>query len=142
MITSPSFSTQRKARTSISLTPLIDVVFILLLFFMLASTFLPLSALNISSSSAGAGQQQPDIKPVIITVRDGQQWLIGSTQCSYPSTCSQEQLEKLKHQSNPVLVRAETSASVQHLVGALSHLEKLGIESIQLINSKKADHVL
>ncbi len=43
----------RKKRSALSLTPLIDVVFLLLIFFMLASTFLRFSAMPISGARGG-----------------------------------------------------------------------------------------
>ncbi|ANB02951.1 biopolymer transporter ExbD [Ectothiorhodospira sp. BSL-9] len=48
----------RRRRALISLTPLIDVVFILLIFFMLASSFLDWSAVPLSTPSA---QQTPAV---------------------------------------------------------------------------------
>ena len=45
----------RRPRALISLTPLIDVVFILLLFFMLASSFLDLNAIDLDAPAEGAG---------------------------------------------------------------------------------------
>jgi biopolymer transport protein ExbD len=41
----------QKRRQAISLTPLIDVVFILLLFFMLSSSFVPWRQINVSMST-------------------------------------------------------------------------------------------
>lgn len=50
-------SNARRRRSVISLTPLIDVVFILLVFFMLASSFLDWRSIELTPpSSAGAGQ--------------------------------------------------------------------------------------
>ena len=43
----------QRRRSSIGLTPLIDVVFLLLIFFMLASTFFKFSAVSISGASSG-----------------------------------------------------------------------------------------
>lgn len=43
----------QRRRSSIGLTPLIDVVFLLLIFFMLASTFLKFSAVSISGARSG-----------------------------------------------------------------------------------------
>jgi biopolymer transport protein ExbD len=42
-------------RRGIGLTPLIDVVFLLLVFFMLATTFLKFSKVKIETAAAGAG---------------------------------------------------------------------------------------
>jgi len=43
-----------RRKLPLSLTPLIDVVFLLLIFFMLASTFLKFSAMPISGAAGGA----------------------------------------------------------------------------------------
>lgn len=56
---------QRRTRTLISLTPLIDVVFILLIFLMLVSNFLDRSAFEISMGAAGdAVAMKPDNLPL------------------------------------------------------------------------------
>jgi biopolymer transport protein ExbD len=49
---------QPKRKNAISLTPLIDVVFILLLFFMLTSTFVPWRLVD-TPLSVAADQQKP-----------------------------------------------------------------------------------
>ncbi|MEZ5840820.1 MAG: biopolymer transporter ExbD [Hyphomicrobiales bacterium] len=49
---------------SISLTPLIDVVFLLLVFFMLASTFLKYSGIDLATASTG--EAAADKGPVIV----------------------------------------------------------------------------
>lgn len=51
-------------RRRLSLTPLIDVVFLLLLFFMLTSTFTRFSELPLSAAAAGAAAT--DARPVFV----------------------------------------------------------------------------
>ena len=51
----PRMARPRRASASIGLTPLIDVVFILLLFFMLATSFLDLRSIELATPSAAAG---------------------------------------------------------------------------------------
>lgn len=69
MTSSTSFGPKRRPRAKISLTPLIDVVFILLVFFMLASNFLDwrevrLSAAGPAGSSASVeGAMLLDVTP-------------------------------------------------------------------------------
>ncbi|MEO1283127.1 MAG: biopolymer transporter ExbD, partial [Pseudomonadota bacterium] len=46
---------QPQRKFPLSLTPLIDVVFLLLIFFMLASTFLKFSAMPIAGAKGGGG---------------------------------------------------------------------------------------
>ena len=53
-------------RRRLSLTPLIDVIFLLLLFFMLSSTFTPFAELELGAS--GAGATAPDAPPLFLRV--------------------------------------------------------------------------
>lgn len=56
----------RARRRTISLTPLIDVVFILLMFFMLTSTFTPWQAVDLRVPVAGPGADAPQLQAVIL----------------------------------------------------------------------------
>ena len=56
---------------TISLTPLIDVVFILLIFFMLASSFLDWQQVEVSGLQPGAGSPAPaETRPVMVELDD------------------------------------------------------------------------
>ena len=57
--------------TRISLTPIIDVVFILLIFFMLASNFNKIGELEMDMSKESSQSSNEDIKIVKITVEQG-----------------------------------------------------------------------
>jgi biopolymer transport protein ExbD len=46
---------RRRARRALSLTPLVDVIFLLLLFFLLGSTFARYGEVEIAAGGAGAG---------------------------------------------------------------------------------------
>ena len=58
----------QRFRPRISLTPLIDVVFLLLVFFMLASTFLKFNYLPLTAGGEGAGAPSLS-ETVIVRVR-------------------------------------------------------------------------
>jgi biopolymer transport protein ExbD len=49
----------KSPRRMIGLTPLIDVVFLLLVFFMMATTFLKFSSVKIEAAAAGVGTVAP-----------------------------------------------------------------------------------
>jgi biopolymer transport protein ExbD len=60
----------QRSTARISLTPLIDVVFLLLVFFMLASTFLKFNYLPLTAGGEGAGAPSPG-ETVIVRVQPG-----------------------------------------------------------------------
>lgn len=61
-------SLRTRRRTLISLTPLIDVVFILLIFFMLASSFADWRAINLTQPAATGGGE-PMAGAILVDVR-------------------------------------------------------------------------
>lgn len=54
------FERRRKARTELSIAPLIDVVFLLLIFFMLSSHFVSHPGIKITLPEAGTAEQHGD----------------------------------------------------------------------------------
>ena len=58
--------------TKISLTPLIDVVFILLIFFMLASNFNKVGEVNMAMTKESSTSSEEDIKIIKLLVRQDQ----------------------------------------------------------------------
>ncbi|MGP4843103.1 ExbD/TolR family protein [Marinobacter sp. 1Y8] len=59
-------------RLPIKITPLIDVVFILLVFFMVTSRLVPTSSLALDNATASTGTQAGDPLPELILHQDGQ----------------------------------------------------------------------
>lgn len=64
-------------RLPIKITPLIDVVFILLVFFMVTSRLVPTSSLALDNATASTGTQAGDPLPELVLHRDGQLSLDG-----------------------------------------------------------------
>ncbi|MDP7242489.1 MAG: biopolymer transporter ExbD, partial [Rhodospirillales bacterium] len=71
------FGQQRPTGRLISLTPLIDVVFILLVFFMLASSFLDWRSIDLTVSS-GVGEATSDKRAILISLRSDGSIVVGS----------------------------------------------------------------
>lgn len=63
----------------IRITPLIDVVFILLVFFMLTSRLLPVSHIEFSNTSGDAGTVAGDTIPEVVIQRSGQAYWQGGS---------------------------------------------------------------
>ncbi|MBI1318811.1 MAG: hypothetical protein GC168_07655 [Candidatus Hydrogenedens sp.] len=126
---------QRKVTANVEMTPLIDVVFQLLIFFMLSSTFVVQSSIPIQdpiSENAGA----MEAKDVTVTIQNntGGPGGLGSI---YIDDVEIQEMEELVatlaelHRENPeamVLIRADANVTTQRLIQVLEQVTASGIE--------------
>tara|TARA_R110001592_G_scaffold357416_1_gene660573 strand:+ start:135332 stop:135760 length:429 start_codon:yes stop_codon:yes gene_type:complete len=116
-----------KRSKAISLTPLIDVVFILLMFFMLTTSFIKERQIELSSPVASANQALN--APQLL-------WLdrLGSLRLESPK--SQLLVDKVIltriDSDQPVVIRPAADADIQGIVSTLARLKGLGIEELSL----------
>ena len=112
--------TRRRRITPLSLTPLIDVVFILLMFFMLTSSFIDLRNIDLATPTAVRDRQPPPPQEVLLTADARLLSLPGLTPFSAPVPAA------------PVVVRPAPAATVQQIVDALTGLKAMGIPRVNL----------
>ncbi|WP_274425710.1 ExbD/TolR family protein [Chelativorans sp. YIM 93263] len=106
-------------RRSLPLTPLIDVIFILLLFFMLSSTFLRFAEVEITGGTA-ADTASVDAPDVLIRL-EGAEWNVNGVQGGVEAALTE--LRRLQEQGAEravLLVRGETSS--QEMVSAVEQI--------------------
>jgi len=125
----------RRRRATISLTPLIDVVFILLIFFMLASSFLDWRALDLGtplrSGAAGAVEGA-----LLVELRAGERGveirLAGERLTPEALEARlRSRLERTPEQR--VLLRAGRGVALQETVRLLDRLDGLGLRDLALL---------
>lgn len=109
-----------RRQTRLSLTPLIDVIFLLLLFFMLSSTFSRYSEISVSGGGGAAGQaSRPD---VILSVARDNFKLNGKIA---PLSALEGRLAELKQAgAEQILIIVEADASSQDFVTAMAEVRK------------------
>jgi len=122
---------RRRRRPLISLTPLIDVVFILLVFFMLASSFLDWRAVDLSTP-AQAGTRSAMEGAILVEVRtDGVRLAGQRVERDRLGGLIAERLE-----SDPekrVLVKPDAGVVLQEAVEVLDRLSAAGVANLSLI---------
>ena len=117
-------------RRSISLTPLIDVVFILLMFFMLTSTFTRWKAvdLRLPTASADASPKKPQ---ALLLHTDGSLSLRGrSFQLLDPN--AEAALSTALDPTQPVVVFPEADTRVQTIISTFEGLTAAGVSDAVL----------
>jgi biopolymer transport protein ExbD len=103
-------------RRALSLTSLIDVIFLLLLFFMLTSTFTRYSEIQLSAAGAGATAPASDAPPLFLRLRAERLTLNGS---QVPLDALEDAIAARMEGPTTLLVSAGAEVSAQRLVDLL-----------------------
>ncbi|WP_430470491.1 ExbD/TolR family protein [Thalassospira lucentensis] len=121
----------RGSSPMIGLTPLIDVVFILLIFFMLASSFLDWKGFEMSVAiTDGKATSQSDVLPVTINVdANGKLSLSGEA----VSLSALAPMLVRDHANAPVRLRPINGANLQHLIEVMDALGRGGVTDVDLV---------
>jgi len=109
----------------ISLTALIDVVFILLMFFMLTSSFTHWQSLSLPSASASTTTQ--DGPPALVLVYASNDIRVLTDHLSEPVDSGQA-IAALSN-GRKIVISAEENASVQQILSVMNILDHAGVES-------------
>jgi biopolymer transport protein ExbD len=123
----------KSRRPTISLTALIDVVFILLLFFMLTSQFVKWRGLDIPLAHNNA--QQTQRLPIKINVADNNTLVYESQIIAVDARCAMNVLTWLNDDISTVIVQPSANTSVQQILTALDCLRAAGAPSLTLADA-------
>ena len=118
--------------TKISLTPIIDVVFILLIFFMLATNFQSFNKTEIQISNESASVSQSDKKIFLIEFNKESEFKLNGTVASLDSIKSDIISSQNKNDDFVVIAKPSKGADVQLLLGVLASLKSSNIDNVTL----------
>ncbi|MEM9205588.1 MAG: biopolymer transporter ExbD [Pseudomonadota bacterium] len=123
---------ERVRRKRLSMTPLIDVIFLLLLFFMLSSTFLKFSRIDVSAGTAAQGAAAMPAPEIIIRVGADQSLDLNGDPVDPLKLV--EALQTIPDiQSKTVVIVAREKALVQDLITTLDEVKKAYVGNIALV---------
>lgn len=126
----------------VNLTPLIDVVFLLLIFFMVSTTFEHQSRIQIELPEATASPEEMEEESIEIIIDAEGRYFIGEEQVV------NTELKTLKSAISkalgdrtvvPVTIRADASTPHQAVITALDATSQLGLTQISLATSSIQD---
>ncbi|MBZ8135181.1 biopolymer transporter ExbD [Afifella sp. IM 167] len=124
----------RPRHRAMSMTPLIDVVFLLLLFFMLASTFARFGAVDVSLASEGGGTATPgETRSVLLSVAEDAGFAIDGAAVTKAGIA--EALKTGRPEGKwRVVVRASPRAVAQDVVDAIDEARRAAIGPVLLVH--------
>ena len=135
-------STHRHDEPEISLTSLIDVVFTLIIFFVVTTTFEDRTALEVALPEASAEPMAQQQEPLLLVVdRDGR-YFVGPNEVLNPDAASlRAAIARVAgdDRERPVVIRADARAQHQSVVTAMDVLGQLGFTRLQLATTSPAE---
>ena len=117
-----------KRKVGISLTPLIDVVFILLLFFMLTSQFIEWRSLDLSIGGTASSLPIDQERPVRLLVLNDEAGFVCSG--SKFETLTHESLNRCGNTLQPVIIDMEPKVTTQAAITTIESLKALGFAQV------------
>jgi biopolymer transport protein ExbD len=125
---------QRRRSAIISLTPLIDVVFILLVFFMLASSFLDWRTLALDT--AAVGQPVPSVQDTLVVQIDGDELRLNGEVTTLETLIDRARARQPA--DHPVSLQPLADTRVQAMVRVLDALNAAGVQPLNLLDDANA----
>jgi biopolymer transport protein ExbD len=122
------------ARRRLSLTPLIDIVFILLLFFMVATSFSQHTDVSIALAGSGTGNAAAERPLVVVTVHvDGTASVNGTRAALAHLTASVDEAARERRRT-VVLLRTDAGVSMQDLLSAVAAARRAAVHAVALMD--------
>lgn len=123
----------RRAKTLISLTPLIDCVFILLVFFMLASSFLDWHVITLEGAEPATGAAAPGMQgAILIDMEPGGGLRLSGRPLDADSLLGELTALLARRPEAEVILRPASGVPVQAVVDLIDLLTAEGIDAVSL----------
>lgn len=113
---------------SIDMTPMLDVVFIMLIFFIVSTTFIRDEGVEINTPTAENSQRQAGEGLVVVLDAKGQIWL-DKKEFSL-AQLSLQLVPKLLDKTRPVLIKVDQATDTGRLIDILDAIKSLGVEKV------------
>ncbi|WP_260261748.1 ExbD/TolR family protein [Vibrio intestinalis] len=123
------------------LTPLLDIIFIVMVFLMLTAA-VKLESIEVDLPTTDSqAVSEVDSRSITINILDAEpHWAIDGKEYIDWENFTIALLEQHKSNSQPIVIGAEKTADIQHLVKLLAFLQENGIEATQLLTEDKSDN--
>jgi biopolymer transport protein ExbD len=129
------FERSTKKPRQIGLTPLIDVVFLLIIFFMLSTSFIKTESMELSFPSGQEVKAAPKTA-IRIFVYNDERIFLGEKEMTIPDLKTQLRLLLFKDPDRSILMLSGAKASVQRLVSVMDDIYLMGGRNVSVAEWK------
>lgn len=130
------FSRPRRQPVEVNLTPLIDVVFLLLIFFMVSTTFETRQALELTLPESAGGVAVEEGAPVVLSISAAGDYRLGGRELAAGRLAEALAAEAGPAREHGLVVEADGRASHASVVHALDQAGLLGIRRVRIATTE------
>jgi biopolymer transport protein ExbD len=131
------FEGNRRSSHAPNMTPLIDIVFLLLVFFMLTSHFVQDDALNIQLPETESGERLDEKKSIEIVIDTEGQWSYKERVLNADALYLRLQEDLSKREDKRVRIRGDKSSDLGSAVTVLDIARRAGATGVDIVTERK-----
>lgn len=126
---------QYKEETEINLTPMLDVVFIMLIFFIVTTSFVKESGIEVNRPSAQTSKQKAKAN-ILIAIRNDNEIWIDKRMVDIRAVRANIERLKASNSQNSIVIQADKDAKTGTLVQVMDQVRLAGITNISISTIK------
>ncbi|WFE72194.1 biopolymer transporter ExbD [Halomonas sp. M1] len=119
----------------VNLTPMLDVVFIMLIFFIVTTSFIKESGIDINRPESSAASPRPDAQVLVAVTPEGAVWLDGKPVDIH--RIGQEVAAMLTDDGS-VVIQADRDSTTGLLIEVMDRLKQAGVDQVAVAASRSA----
>ena len=128
---------RKKKSIEINVAPLIDIVFLLLIFFMLTSEFTDFKTIDMISPNQSSGSIEQRNLPIIINLSEEGLIEIDKAEVKLENLSEIIQMKLINSKNKKIVISTLNETKINNLIIVVDMIRSLGIENIALITKEK-----
>lgn len=117
----------------VNLTPMLDVVFIMLIFFIVTTSFIKESGVEIERPDASAATPRPEAQVLVAITSEGAVWVDGKPVDTHRIG---QQVASMLSDEGTVVIQADRASTTGLLIEVMDRLKQAGVEQVAVAASR------
>lgn len=128
-------SRSEQESSEVNLTPMLDVVFIMLIFFIVTTSFIRESGIEIERPESSAATPRPDAQVMVALTPEGTVWIEGRPVDLHRVG---SEVAALVSDSGSVVIQADRRTATGTLLEVMDRLREAGVEDVAVAATRSA----
>ena len=131
------YQKEEKELISLNITPLIDIVFLLLVFFMLATSFIQKSTIEVNLSSGKNVEIENEKNTIVLIINKKGQIYLNKKLINISSIRNEVISIIEKNPKSKILIKSDKKLAVQKVIRLIEEVRLAGTDNIKLVDLEK-----